>query len=95
VGPERFQVSPELARHVRFRQLNLFTDKPLTIVDVIFCRNVFIYFNRDQQARVLEVFHSALSRGGYLVLGRSEKLAPAATDLFETVSGRDRVYRKI
>jgi chemotaxis methyl-accepting protein methylase len=91
---QTFRISPEVMRHVRFRSLNLFTDAPLSVVDVIFCRNVFIYFTREQQVRVLEIFHHSLARGGYLVLGRSEKMAPGLTEKFEPISGRDRIYRK-
>ncbi|MDP2181537.1 MAG: CheR family methyltransferase [Actinomycetota bacterium] len=94
VHGDTFSVKPEVARHVRFRHFNLFADKPISVVDVIFCRNVFIYFSREQQEKVLEMFWGALAKGGYLVLGRSEKLAPSAAKRFELVSGRERVYRK-
>ncbi len=88
------RIKPEIARCVRFRPLNLFEDGPIHVVDVIFCRNVFIYFTRAQQARVMERFWRALHRGGYLVLGRSEKLAKGVADRLELVDGRRRVYRK-
>lgn len=94
VHKDTFDVKPEVARHVRFRHFNLFSDKPISVVDVIFCRNVFIYFSREQQEKVLEMFWGALAKGGYLVLGRSEKLAPVAAKRFELVSGRERIYRK-
>lgn len=94
MGPESFTMSPEVTRHVKFRRLNLFSDRPMTMVDVIFCRNVFIYFTREQQAEVLEQFWSSLSRGGFLVLGRSEKLAASVADRFELYNGRERIYRK-
>lgn len=93
-GAQNFRIRPEVTRHVKFRPLNLFEDEPINVVDVILCRNVFIYFTREQQAKVLERFWSALHRGGYLVLGRSEKMAPAVAGRFELVSGRERVYRK-
>lgn len=91
---DSFSIKPEVARHVRFRHFNLFSDKPISVVDVIFCRNVFIYFSREQQEKVLDMFWGALAKGGYLVLGRSEKLAPSAAKRFELVSGRERIYRK-
>lgn len=91
---ETFSISNEVISRVRFRALDLFEDKPITVSDVIFCRNVFIYFDRAQQERVLERFWSSLSRGGFLVLGRSEKLAPVAASRFELVNGRERIYRK-
>ncbi|MDA3936467.1 MAG: protein-glutamate O-methyltransferase CheR [Actinomycetota bacterium] len=89
-----FHIKPEVTKHVRFRQMNLFEDRPVSMYDVIFCRNVFIYFTREQQERILDTFWSALSRGGYLVLGRSEKLAPSVAARLELVDGRERIYRK-
>jgi chemotaxis protein methyltransferase CheR len=94
VDGDRFRIKPEVTKHVKFKRLNLFTDEPIHVVDVIFCRNVFIYFTREQQARVLTNFAESLTRGGYMVLGRSEKMAPAVADSFEMLSGRDRVYRR-
>lgn len=89
-----FRIKPEVTQHVKFRSLNLFEDQPINIVDLVLCRNVFIYFTREQQARVLEGFWKVLQKGGFLVLGRSEKMAPAVAGRFDLVSGRERVYRK-
>lgn len=91
---ETFVIKPEVARVCRFQRLNLFTDAPIHVVDVVFCRNVFIYFNRQEQDRLLGVFWSALARGGYLVLGRSERIPPASEPRFELINGRERIYRK-
>jgi chemotaxis protein methyltransferase CheR len=91
---DRFRIKPEVTKHVRFKPMNLFTDEPIHVVDVLFCRNVFIYFTREQQARVLARFSESLARDGYLVLGRSEKMAPTSAADFELVAGRDRVYRR-
>ncbi len=93
-GPATFTIKREVTSHVKFRVLDLFRDEPVNVVDVVFCRNVFIYFTREQQERVLELFWKALSRDGYLVLGRSEKMSPALSERFEAVSGRERIYRK-
>ena len=95
VTGDHFHILPEVTRHVRLQYLNLFQDEPIHGVDVVFCRNVFIYFNREEQERMLQVFWSGLSRGGYLVLGRSERLAPSMAERFELVSSRERVYRKL
>jgi len=94
IGESSFHVKPEVARYVRFKPLNLFEERPIHVVDVIFCRNVFIYFTRDQQAKVMERFWRALHRGGFLVLGRSEKLATTLSDRLELVDGPQRIYRK-
>jgi len=94
MGDKTFHVKEDVRKLVKFRQLNLFEDNPIHMVDIIFCRNVFIYFTRQQQEKVLEGFWSALHRGGYLVLGRSEKLSPKLAGRLELVDGRHRVYRK-
>lgn len=95
IGETSFRIRTELARHVRFQTLDLFKDRPIHVADVVFCRNVFIYFNRDEQDRMLEVFRGSLARGGYLVLGRSERLGTAFSDRYETLSGRERIYRRL
>lgn len=94
VRDDHFSIKPRVRRHCKFEYLNLFEDRPIHVVDVIFCRNVFIYFNRTEQERVLGMFWSALARGGYLVLGRSERIGAPVSQQFELVSGRERIYRK-
>lgn len=94
VEDKRFTIRPELREHVRFKKLNLFADDPPLSLDLIMCRNVFIYFSREQQARVTGVFHRALARGGYLVLGRTEKMPQEMASSFVPVSSKERIYRK-
>lgn len=94
VDGDVFRIDPRLARLVRFSYLNLFEQAPIHVVDVIFCRNVFIYFTHEEQERMLERFWEALARGGYLVLGRSERLAPSMNGRLEVVDGCERIYRK-
>jgi two-component system CheB/CheR fusion protein len=89
-----FRISRPIRDRVRFRRLNLFEDEPISMVDVISCRNVFIYFTREQQRQVGSVFWSALNKGGYLILGRSEKLPLDLAKKLELVDGRERIYRK-
>ncbi|MRS12880.1 MAG: protein-glutamate O-methyltransferase CheR [Actinobacteria bacterium] len=91
---EVFRLKPEVMRVCRFRYLNLFESPPIHGIDIVFCRNVFIYFNREDQERMVGAFWEALTRGGYLVLGRSERLAPAIARRFEIVSSRERIFRK-
>jgi chemotaxis protein methyltransferase CheR len=77
--PDRNEVRivPELRRNVRFERLNLMdASYPFDRdVDVIFCRNVLIYFARAGQQKVLGQLISHLRPGGYLVLGHSESFA--------------------
>jgi chemotaxis protein methyltransferase CheR len=93
----RHQVRDEARQLVSFGQINLF-DEPMTAivgeVDVIFCRNVLIYFNAESRRKVIETLHRKLARGGYLLLGHSESLINVTT-AFELVHLKnDMVYRK-
>jgi chemotaxis protein methyltransferase CheR len=74
---EIVRVSRALRDRVRFRRLNLM-DEDYRLgaeVDVIFCRNVFIYFDRRTQERVLARFCHQLAPGGYVYLGHSEAIS--------------------
>lgn len=71
------RVAPELRRMVHFERLNLMDESyPFDRdVDVIFCRNVLIYFDRPTQQAVIDRLLSHLRPGGYLMLGHSESMA--------------------
>ena len=71
------QISPEMRDSVDFRVHNLFTDPlPGGPFDIIFCRNVMIYFNKATQTKLVdEVFADALDPQGYLFIGHSESLS--------------------
>lgn len=90
---EGFTVRKEVRRSVVFGVNNLVSDAPVSRIDLILCRNVFIYLDSDLQKRVLARFHFALRPHGVLVLGRSE-LIPFAARLFEPVDLARRIYPK-
>lgn len=71
------RVAPEVREKVRFARLNLMDEEfPLeSPLDIIFCRNVIIYFNRETQERLMWKFCNNLKPGGYLFLGHSETLS--------------------
>lgn len=88
-----FRVKESLRRMVYFRRLNLIRETyPLRrSFDLIFCRNVIIYFDRETQGRLFARLHRHLDDDGYLFLGHSETFT-AATGLFTLL--RNTVYRK-
>ncbi|WNG26794.1 PAS domain-containing protein [Cystobacter fuscus] len=90
---EGFTVRKEIRRSVVFGVNNLVSDAPVSRIDLILCRNVFIYLDAELQKRVLSRFHFALRQQGALVLGRSE-LIPFAARLFEPIDLSRRIYRK-
>ena len=71
-----FKVKPHLAGAITFRRLNLMDDRfPIkNPLDLIFCRNVMIYFDRPTQEKLVNKFHHYLKPGGYLFIGHSESL---------------------
>jgi chemotaxis protein methyltransferase CheR len=91
------EVAPELKKICHFGQLNLMDGGRAVMVgqvDVIFCRNVLIYFDMKSRRRVIDGFYDRLVPGGYLLLGHSESLLNVST-AFELVHLReDLVYRK-
>lgn len=62
--------------------------------DLVICRNVVIYFERDAQERLFSLFADALRPGGLLFLGKVEMLYGPARKRFENVDGRERLYRR-
>ena len=70
-----FKIKPEVMRSVEFRRLNLIEPLPtLPLFQVIFCRNVMIYFDRKTQAGLINRLARCLEPGGYLFVGHSESL---------------------
>jgi len=88
-----YAVRKEIRRSVVFGVNNLVSDAPVSRIDLILCRNVFIYLDADLQKRVLARFHFAARPDGLLVMGRSE-LIPFAARLFEPIDLTRRIYRK-
>lgn len=90
------RVVPELRHRMRFHTGNLLGDTGLGTrsFDVIFCRNVLIYFDRPSQEAVFGRFHDALAPGGFLVLGKSEAPFGASRARFEAVDQRRRLFRR-
>lgn len=92
----RFQLKPHIVNRVSYRQLNL-QDSYAGIgrFDIIFCRNVLIYFAADLKADILKRMHQSLNPASYLVLGASESLpaALASNYALERVGVNTSVYK--
>lgn len=79
---------------IKFKRVDLFADIVAQHIDVIFCRNVLIYFSRKQQDELFGQFHKALGNGGFLIIGKTETLSPRWYDKFSAFAARERVFRK-
>lgn len=88
--------SSTLKSNLVFSEHNLATDGSFNEFQVILCRNVMIYFNKDLQARVHNLLYESLSMFGVFGLGNKEslKFTPRA-DFYQHLNERDKLYRKI
>lgn len=85
VGDGRMKINDKAKRMVNFRPQNLMDSYSLLgKFDIIFCRNVLIYFSQEMKSQVLNQMAASLNPGGYLLLGASESLT-GLTDKFEMV----------
>ncbi|GAB4204981.1 MAG: hypothetical protein OHK0022_30640 [Roseiflexaceae bacterium] len=89
----RYRIKKEIRDTVLFAPHNLLRDPPFSRLDLVTCRNLLIYLNRDVQERVLELFHFVLYPDGKLMLGASES-ADSLPGLFTVVDKKHRIYSR-
>lgn len=89
---EQWRIKPELKKTVDFRLFNLLGElAPLGQFDIIFCRNVLIYFDLPTKARVLDSMHGRLAKDGALVLGGAESVF-GICNKFTDIAGLRGIY---
>ncbi|MBI5361129.1 MAG: response regulator [Planctomycetes bacterium] len=76
-----------------FAEHNIIKDPPFINLDILCCRNLFIYFNADLHKKLLPLFHYALNPGGVLFLGASESIG-TYSNLFETLDNKWKIFRR-
>ncbi len=92
-----FKIADEVKELVTISHLNLFDQNRLALLgkmDVIFCRNVIIYFDLVAKKKVIDAFYRSLRDGGYLLLGHSESLMNISTAFALKHLQNDMVYQK-
>lgn len=87
-----YRVKKELREHMLFAHHNVLSDPPFSRLDLICCRNLLIYLDREAQIEILKMFHFALRPGGVLFLGSSES-ADSVSSMFSVIDKRNRIYR--
>jgi chemotaxis protein methyltransferase CheR len=75
-GKGTFQMHSDLIRHVSFEYHNLITDPFPVNLDIIFCRNVMIYFDSGAKLKLLKKFYDSLKPGGLLIIGFYDAVMP-------------------
>ncbi len=88
-------LSKDLRKNITFANHNLVLDGIFGEMHLILCRNVLIYFNKELQNRVLELFSNSLIQGGFLCLGSKESLRySSVVNDFQVINDRERIFRK-
>jgi chemotaxis protein methyltransferase CheR len=90
---EMWQISPEIRAMVQYRPLNLLQDfSHMGKFDLIFCRNVLIYFDQDMKSQIFGRLAKAMEPGGFLALGAAETVV-GLTEAFKPQADRRGLYR--
>jgi chemotaxis protein methyltransferase CheR len=89
---DTWQIAPDIRAMVQYRPLNLLADfSHLGVFDVVFCRNVLIYFDQATKTAVLDRIARVTDRNGYLVLGAAETVV-GLTESFKPSADRRGLY---
>ena len=94
-GDTVYQVTSSVRNPVIFGVHNIVSDIHLSHMDIILCRNLLIYFEKDLQEKVFEKFCYSLNKGGFMILGKSEVVPPLFRDRFREIARKEKVYQKI
>ena len=87
--------NPSLLENVCYGMHNIISDTVFNQFEMVFCRNVFIYFDQVQKDLSLSLFKDSLVNGGYLFLGKSENVESTENkNYFDIFSQENRIYRK-
>lgn len=89
------KIASSLKEKIVFSHHNLVTDSSFGEMNVILCRNVLIYFNKDLQNRVLTLFDNSLCHGGFICLGTKESIQfTEIAKSFDIVAHDEKIFRK-
>ena len=90
-----FILNKRLHKNVTFSHHNLISDKSFGEMNMVFCRNVLIYFDKQLQNRVLQLLTDSLCHRGYLCLGNRETIEfTSVAEQYEVISPQHKIYRK-
>lgn len=94
INQENYQIKPMVKELVSFQYHDLISGPKKRNFDIIFCRNVVIYFSRSLQEILYMDFYNALNSGGFFVMGKTETLVGEARMKFQPYNSRERVFQK-
>lgn len=88
-----YHVSDSIRAMIVFAHHNLLQDAPFSRMDLVVCRNVFIYLKQEIQKRILKIFYRILNPDGYLLIGSSESLGELS-EIYGVVDKQWNLYQK-
>jgi chemotaxis protein methyltransferase CheR len=91
---ENWKIYQTFQQHIKFEQHNLTKDAITETFDVIFCRNVMIYFDEVLKIKLIEQFYHALNDDGYFVIGYYDALPNDYKQFFEIYDATNKVFKK-
>lgn len=89
-----YTINSAIRKKLLFVKHNLLKDPPFIRLDVVTCRNLYIYLKPEAQQQITNIFHYALKPGGFVMLGANEYLGENDTG-FEKVDSKNRIYRNL
>ncbi|MFH2020294.1 MAG: protein-glutamate O-methyltransferase CheR [archaeon] len=90
----RYYINDDIKKLVTFQKGDMLTSSKPKQVDVIFCRNVVIYFSKEIKEKLYEDFYDCLLPGGILILGKTETLTGNSREKFKVSNISERIYTK-
>lgn len=91
---KNYMIKDEIKKKVKVIKLNLMDPYKKDFFDIVFCRNVIIYFTRELQKTVLNHYYDSLKDGGILFLGKTETMLQDYRDKFNCINIKERIFRK-
>ncbi|MEX0771518.1 MAG: chemotaxis protein CheB [Balneolales bacterium] len=90
---DTYTVTKSIRSSTKFSKHDVTVNPPFLKLDLISCRNLFIYFGPGLQKQILPIFHYALNENGSLFLGKAETIG-AFTDQFSVVDAKNKIYQR-
>jgi chemotaxis protein methyltransferase CheR len=89
-----YMLNDELKKLLKVKHHDMISGPKMSGFDLIYCRNVTIYFEQKLQEVLYQNFYNALNEGGYFVMGKTESLVGPAGHLFKAVDLKERIYQR-
>lgn len=95
IEKEKYQISLKIRDRIEYRRENLLDLKsPGNGFSLILCKNVLLHQSYDQRIEIIQMFHKALNRGGFMAMEQTQKLPEECSSLFEAAASNAQIFKK-